>query len=158
MSRGLVIAEEGHVVNLIPAINITGGKTGDVFSMAKFRRASIIISVGVSAAAFTKIIVNACSNAAGDNAEAIPYSLYSEETAAGDTLGAREAVLAAGKTPSANDGIMYVIELDAMQLPDGKPWVQLSLTNGTNSVIASAIAILSGQRYTGAAIDQTAIA
>ena len=62
-------------------------------------------------------------------------------------LGARTAVAAAGLTPSANDGIFYVIELDASELSDGKPYVQVELTNGTNSVIAAVVAILSGARY-----------
>lgn len=158
MSRGLVLSEEAHFVNLIPAIDITGGVAGDIFSMKNFRKACIVISVGVSAAAWTKIIVNACDDFAGNNPVAIPYSLYPEETALGDTLGARESVLAAGRTPSANNTIFYTIELDAAQLPDDKPFVQLSLTNGVNSVIVSAIAILSGARFVGANIALTAIA
>lgn len=157
MSRGLVLAEELHIVNLIPAIDISAGKTGDVFSMKNFRKASIIVTVGVSAAAFTKILINACDDFAGTNPVAQPFSLYKEETSLGDTLTAREAVAAAGYTPSANDNIMYVIELDSMDLPDDKPFVQLSLTSVTQSVIASAIAILSGARYVGAGIPLTAI-
>lgn len=156
--RGPVLAEQAHFVNLIPPIDITGGVTGDVFKMDKWTKACIVIQIGVSAAAFTKIIVNACSSFAAANPEAIPYSLYVEETALGDTLSSRESVLATGRTPVAADNIMYVIEIDAMELPDGKPYVQLSLTNGTNSVIASAIAILSGGRYTAAGDSQTAIA
>lgn len=151
------IAEQAKVVNILPAIDITGGVTGDVFSMANYKHATIIISIGVSAAAFTKIILNEVDNFAGDNAVAIPFSLYSEETAAGDTLGAREAVLAAGKTPSANDTIMYVIELDVSELSDGKGFVELSLTNGANAVLACAVAILSGPRYAGT-LSATAIA
>ncbi len=147
MSKGLVIAEIGHIVNIIPPIDITGGVTGDVFSMRNHAHATIVVQIGVSAAAFTKIIVNECSNFAGDNAVAIAHSIYKCETALADVLGARTAVAAAGTTPSANDNIMYVIELDAAQLSPDKPCVQLSLTNGANSVIASAIAILSGARF-----------
>ena len=147
MSKGFVVAEAGHVVNLVPAIDITGGVTGDVFSMENYAHASIIISIGVSAAAFTKIIVNECTDLDATGATAIAHSIYKEETAAGDTLGARTAVLAAGTTPSANDTIMYVIELDASELSDGSHFVQLSMTNGVNSVIACAVAILSGARY-----------
>lgn len=156
--RGINLAEQAHIVNVLPAINITGGRSGDVFSMANYRRANIIVSMGVSASAATKILVNACSNFAGDNAEAIPFRLYSEETSGGDTLSAKENVTAEGKTPSANDNIMYVIDLDASELPDDKPYVQLEITNGTNSVIASAIAVLTGAGYVGSATGQSAIA
>jgi len=147
---GCNIAEMMHVVNILPPIDITGGVTGDVFTMKNHAHATIIVQVGVSAAVFTKIIVNECTDFAASNATAIAYNVYKEETAAGDTLGARTAVLAAGLTPSANDTIMYVIEIDAAELSDGYEYVQLSLTNGVNSVIASAIAILSGARYAGA--------
>jgi hypothetical protein len=141
--------ENLHFVNILPAIDISGGKLGDRFHMRYHKKAIIVISVGVSAAAFTKIIVNSCSAETGGTATAIPFSLYAEETAAGDTLGSRVAVAATGHTPSANDTILYVIELDANDLLDGHDWVELSLTNGANSVIASAIAILSGSRYSG---------
>lgn len=152
---GFNIAEMGHVVNILPPVDITGGVTGDVFSMANYSHATIIVQVGVSAAAFTKIILNECTDFAAAGATAIPFSVYKEETALGDTLGARTAVLAAGLTPSANDNIFYVIELDAAELSDGYNFVQLSLTNGVNSVIASAVAILSGARFGG---DQSATA
>lgn len=145
--KGFVLAEEGHVVQAIAPVDITGGKTGQAFSMKKYQHASIIVLVGVSAAAFTKIIVNQCTDAAGDGATAIPFYIYKAETAAGDVLGARTAVAAAGYTPSANDGIFYVIELDAAELADGSPYVQVQLTNGVNSVIGACIAILSGARF-----------
>jgi hypothetical protein len=156
--RGMLIAEQAHVVNVIPPIDITGGKAGDRFSLAKWQHATIIVQIGVSAAAFTKILVNACTAATGGSSAAIAYRLYSEETDAGDTLGAKEEVAATGKTPSANNNIMYVIEIDATELPDGSPWIELSLTNTSNSVIASAVAILTGARYAGAADGNTAIA
>jgi hypothetical protein len=147
--QGFNIAEMGHIVNILPPIDITGGKNGDVFDMKNYAHATIIIQVGVSAAAFTKIILNECTSLAAANATAIAHSVYKEETALGDTLGARTAVAAAGTTPSANDNIFYVIELDASELSDGYNFVELSLTNSANSVIGSAVAILSGARYAG---------
>lgn len=155
--KGINLAEGGKIINIIPPIDITAGKTGDVFSMENYHHATIVIQIGVSSAAFTKIIVNECTDFAAAGATAIAFSVYKEETAAGDTLGARTAVLAAGLTPSANDTIMYVIELDAAELSDGSHFVQLSLTNTTNSVIASALAILTGARY-GEDQSATAIA
>lgn len=155
MSKGFYTAQDGHIVNILPPVDITGGKFSDVFSMKDFAHATIVIQVGVSAAAWTKIIVNACDDFVPTNRTAIPFTLYAQETAAGDVLAAKQAVAAAGYTPSANDSIFYVIEIDAAELPAGKPNLELSLTNGANSVIASAIAILSGSRYAG---DQNATA
>jgi hypothetical protein len=153
--KGFVAAEEGHVVNCLPPVDITGGKTTQAFSMANYQHATIILQVGVSAAAWTSIIVNAGSATAAIGAvvagsTAIPFSIYKQETAgaANDVLGARVAETASGETAvSANDGIFYVIELDANELPDGKPYVQVALANGANSVIASVVAVLSGARH-----------
>ena len=145
--RGINLAERGHIVNILPAKDITGGATGDVFSMAKWSHATIILTIGVSAAAFTKIFITVGTDYTPSNAEDIPFNMYKEETALGDTLGAREAVAVAGYTPSANDNIMYVIELDHTELPETKHFVQLRLTNGANAVLAAAVAILTGGRY-----------
>lgn len=145
--KGFNCAEMGHVVNVLPPVDISGGKTGDIFQMENWSHASIIIQIGVSAAAFTKILLYECTDASATGATAIAFNYYAETTAAGDTLAARAAATTAGVTPSANDNIMYIIELDASELSDGYEWVQLSLTNTTNSVLASAVAILSGGRY-----------
>jgi hypothetical protein len=147
--KGFVISEEAHVVNILAPVDITGGFTAQRFSMANYGHATIVLQVGVSAAAFTALILKNCTLASGGTATAIPYSIYKQETAGAshDVLGARTAVLAAGYAPSANDGIFYVIEVDASELADGFPYLELSGTNGSNSVIASAIAILSGARY-----------
>ena len=147
--QGFNIAEMGHIVNILPPIDISGGVDADVFSMENYAHATIIIQVGVSASAFTKIIVEECTAIDGTGATGIAHAIYKEETALGDTLGARTAVLAAGTTPDAADGIFYVIEIDARELSTDSPFIQLSLTNGVNSVIASAVAILSGSRYGG---------
>lgn len=156
--KGIVLAEQGHIVNALPPIDINGGAVADRFKMANHGHATIIVAVGVSAAAFTKILVKECDAASGGTATAIGFKLRSEETANGDTLGAVEDVAAAGKTPSANDNIFYVIELDASELSDGYPWVEVELTNASgNSVIASVVAILTGSRYQEAE-NATAIA
>jgi hypothetical protein len=155
MAKGFYSAQDGHPLLPLAPVDITGGKTAAPFSMVNYAHASIFVLIGISAAAFTKIILNACSDAAGDGATAIAFDIYKQETAAGDVLSGRTAVTSAGFTPSANDGIYYVIEIDAAQLPAGLPYVQVQLTNGANSVIASVFAILSGARF---ASDQSATA
>lgn len=163
--NGFSASEAGHIVNILPPVDITGGKVSQAFSMAGYKHATIIIQVGVSAAAFTKILldVGTATAAVGTpvaNATAIPFNLYTQETAgaANDVQSAIQNIAAAGYTPSANDGIFYVIEIDANELEAALAgalsgtlgqfsYLQLSLTNTSNSVIASAVAILSGSRY-----------
>ena len=140
-------AQDGHHVQLIPPKDITGGVTSPAFAVKQYRHVTIRVDVGVSAAAFTKIIVNQCTAQDGTGATAIPFTLFKQETSNGDVLSGATAVTSAGYTPSANDDIFYVIEIPVEQLTQGYDYLQLELTNGTNSVIASAVAILSAARY-----------
>ena len=153
--KGFVVAENGHVVNILPPVDITGGKQSQAFSMKNYQHATIILQIGVSAAAWTAILMQCGTATAAVGADvagatALAFKMYKQETAgaANDVLGAPVAETSSGETsPTANDNVFYVIEIDANELPDGKPWVQLKLTNGVNSVIASAVAVLSGARY-----------
>lgn len=156
MSKGFYTAQKGHVVNALPPVDVTGGKQSQAFSMADAAHASIILQIGVSAAPVTGVTVQAgtATAAVGSDvagATAIAFDVFKQETAGAnnDVLGTRTAVSASGFAPSANDGIFYIIEIDADNLPAGSPYVQLKIANGTNSVIASAVAILSGNRYAG---------
>jgi hypothetical protein len=159
-ANGFNIAEQGHVCNLLPPIDITGGATIlQVFSMENYAHASIIVQFGVTASAATKIIINECTSAAGAGATAIAHAIYKCETgagsASGDVLGARTAVATAGTTPSATDNIFYCIEINANELSDGYEWVQLAITAPAASILCSAVAVLSGSRY---ALPQSATA
>lgn len=143
--RAINLFEEAHVVNGVPPINATGGKSSDVVTLKNHRGVNFIWLIGVSAAAATKILVYACDNFNGDNPVAIPFKIYKEETALGDTFDAAADVTAAGYTPSANDNIMYGIYVDAQALASsGKSCIYSQMTNGTNSIIAACVAILTG--------------
>jgi hypothetical protein len=146
MSLGIYSTQEGHWVPLIYPVDITGGKTSAYVNLAKYAHASILILVGASAAAEGAITLNAASDAAGDGATAIPFNVFKGETAALDVLGAKVVCTAAGFTPVATDGIFYVIEIDTQTLPQGLNWLALVAADTTNSVIAAAVAFLSGPR------------
>jgi hypothetical protein len=151
MANGIYLAQDCHIVNILPPIDVTGGKTSQAFNLKQAGHASIVLQVGVSAAAATGVLVNACTDANGDNPVSIPFDLFKQETsgASNDVLTAKTATSAAGFVPSGNDDIFYVIEVDASDLPEGSEYVNLQIENGANSVIASAVAILSGLRYAG---------
>ena len=149
-ARGIYVAQEAHVVSVLSPQNITGGVTGTPFALKTYAHASIIVQLGAQAAAATKILLNACSNAAGAGATAIPFDIFTQETAGNtnDVTSGRLPQTAAGYTPSANANIFYILELDAATLPAGLPYVQLQITNGANADYASAVAILSAGRNT----------
>jgi hypothetical protein len=142
-------AQDGHHVQLIAPKDITGGASSPAFACKLYSHVSIVLAIGASAAAFTSIVLEQCTDAAGDGAIAIPFDLFAAETPNVDVLGPRLPQTAAGYVPSANDDIFYVIEIDSSQLTQGFDYLKLVLANGVNSVIAHAHAILSGARYGG---------
>lgn len=149
--KGTVLAQQAHVASVLAPVDITGGKTGRFLSLANHEHITFIIPIGVSAAAFTKIIVQGAQDKNGTNATAIAFDLYPAETTVVDKTAAKERVAATGRTPSATDDIFYVIEVDASdvaaQLGESFNHVTVQLTNGVNSVIAAVIAVLTGARY-----------
>jgi hypothetical protein len=146
-SKGFYSTQDGHWVPLIFPMNITGGKTAPAFAMKNYAHVSIVILIGANPGAPTGISVYACTDAAGDGAVAIPFTIFTGETSDVDILSGPIPLNFVGSPVSGNPDIFYVIELDAAQLPQGNPYVQLRITNGANADFASAIALLSGPRY-----------
>lgn len=147
--KGFHIPQEGHVVNILPPISLNGGKTSDYFSMENYSHVDIIIQLGAAVGA-TTITVFEAADFTPSSETAIAFDVFKEETAAGDTLGAKVAVTAAGFA-SVSDGTantMYVISIDADQLTDGKPCLAVKFSN-PGAQLGSAVAVLSGARYPG---------
>lgn len=156
-AKGFVIGEEGHVVNILPAQSIGGAVTSDIFSMAGYSHCTILVSAGSTNADAGNITIQAGTGFSTTTTQ-IDFAYYAEETAAGDTLATRVVAAAAtGIDVSGNDNIMYVIEIDAAELPAGKPNLQLLWSAPGGATIASAVAVLSGARY-GMDQSPTAIA
>lgn len=142
------MAELLHFVNALAPVDINGGVSTDVFSMKGHDHATLVVQLGVTGAAST-VTVDACDNFTPSNTTAIPFAAYKEETAAGDTLGARVAVAAAGFASSLNNGIFYVIEVDAADLPAGKANLRVTFSDPSAATFGSVLAILSGAKQGG---------
>lgn len=154
--QGTNIAEQMHVVNILPPVDINGGASSDVFSLENYGHATIIVQMGVTGAAVT-VTVEECDDFVPTNDTAIAFNVYKEETAAGDTLGAKVVATASGFVASTNNSIFYVIEIDGSELTDGFNKLIVKFSDGSATTIASAVAILSGARY-GNSESPTAIA
>lgn len=146
-AKGVLIPEEGHVVNILPPVDINGSaQTSDYFCLKNYQHVDIILTLGVTGAAST-VTVEESDDASGSNTTAIAFSYYAETTAAGDTLGDRTAATTAGFATSTNDSVTYVISIDASQLTDGYPYLVLKMSDPSAATLASAVAVLSGARY-----------
>ncbi len=152
--KGFALAENGHIVQSHQPQTVAPTTTvnGDVLSMKKYERAEFLLSIGDmdGTTGDGLITVEACDNFTPSNVTAIPFRLYKEETAAGDTLDGGANVLAAGYTVPATDNIHYLVEVLAEHLPAGKPNVRLvfhSVSGGTAGSLMHCAALLTGARY-----------
>lgn len=148
--NGFNVSEAGHIVPVILPQNISGGATGQAFSMKNAEHVSIIISVGALAAQLGAVTLNQCTNVSGSGATAIGFRYYQQSTAGAgnDKLDTGPTVAtSAGFTPPNTANVVYTIELDQQELADGSPYLQLAIANGANADYVSAVAILSGQRF-----------
>lgn len=156
---GFVLAEEAHVVNALPPIDLNGGKNTDVWDMADYASATIIVQLGVSAGAVPTMKVQACDDFTPSNTVDKAFTYYAETTSDGDTLAAKATAASTGLALSQNNNVYYVIEFDARELGDGYSKMRLSFSDPSASVIGSVVAILSGARFAGSpATHGTAIA
>lgn len=151
-SKGTCIAEEFHVVNILPPQDVSGGVNSDVFNMKNYAHATIIVQAGSTNADAGNITIEECTaaDATGNTALSTTLWVYAETTAAGDTLGARTNDVSIDV--SGNDNIMYVIEIDASELTASYNYVRLAWSACGGTTYGSAVAVLSGPRY---AMDQS---
>lgn len=150
-ARGYNIAQEGHTVLILPPASISGGATGQIFSMKNAAKCNILIGWGALAAAEGAVQLFACTDLAGDNAIAIGFDRF-QQVAAGpgnDVLAPRQAVPAAGYLPNDVANTVDVLHVQADQLPMGYPYLKLTIADGTNVDYGVAFALLSGVRYQG---------
>lgn len=145
--KGFVIPEQAHVVSILAPVDINGSaQTSDYFNLKNAGHVDIILTLGVTGAAST-VTIEESDDSSGSNTTAIAFDYYAETTAAGDTLGSRTAATTAGFATSTNNGIIYVISIDASQLTDGYPYLVLKMSDPSAATLASAVAVLSGFRY-----------
>jgi len=160
MTRGFYLPQDGHLVQLLPALDQTGSaRTSLVVRMGKYNHANIIISIGINPLAAGVYTIESCSDMTPTVHTPITFSYYAcligYQTAGGDVLGAIQnvTVAATGLIPTAGTpNIMYDIELEADHLTQGHIGFRLCLANPAAASVQSAIAILSGTRY---AYDQS---
>lgn len=145
MSKGFVVAEQGHVVQLLAPQTLSAAATSDTFSMAGWAHASILLNFGAGSGC--SITMGECTSFAGSDRTALSsFRMAQEATANGDTLDAALAV-ASAITIAAGTAAFAVIELDGDELSDGYPYVQVNISDPGTSKLAGAMVVLSGGRY-----------
>ena len=153
--NGLCLAELCHFVNLCPPESLVAEKVMPIFDIEGYAHVTIIVQYGATNADAGFILVEACDDMAATTSPYLAFRYYAEETASGDVLDATatQVVAATGidAAPAGVNDIFYVIEIDADELPSGYHCLRVTATIPGAANLTSAIAILSGGRYKGAA-------
>lgn len=124
-----------------------GDPSTDAYNMGTYQSIAFVVNHGAGATGTAVVTVEAIDNAAADNPVAIAfkYRLY----AAGAATGALTDATATGFTIAAGANQIAVIEIESDMLPDGKPFVQATFTEGVDSAVAGCVmAVLSKPRHT----------
>ena len=96
------------------------------------------------------LIAQACSNAAGDNAEAIAFRYRRSTAGASDQRGAILEATATGIETTPAETHLVEIQVKASELPADKPYCRLLLDEAANDPVSGCvIAILENPRYQG---------
>lgn len=123
-----------------------GNPASDIFNLGKYEKILFAVLHGAGATGTVVATVEACSDNSGTGAEAIAFQ--SRLYAVGAATGALTSQTASGVTIAAGENQTLTCEVKSDDLPDGKPFVRLKLTEGVDSPVdAGAVAILSGPRY-----------
>lgn len=137
-----------HIVKgLDPVANAFAGTIhSDCVRMQEYAVARFIVYKAVGATGTSTLTIEACDNANGDNAVAIPFR-YQKYIGADDLPGDVLAATTAGFTTTAGSSQMYVLEADSQSLA-GKGWVRLTAVEVAASAVLGGILIeLLGARY-----------
>ena len=149
MSR-MVLAQESHIINALPPVDIDGGANTDVISMKDCSHITFLVTLGVTGAS-TTIKVQECDDFTPTNTNDIAFKVAKEETANGDTLGNLAANASTGVATSTNDNITYVIEVDAedLNVDGGYNKLRLNFSDPGAATFASVVAVQTGFAYQG---------
>jgi hypothetical protein len=164
-----VCAELGHVVNLLPPQNITGGvaQVNPAFKMTGYKHASILVSFGAEAVQLSGTMQVFLVPSVAGVGIAIPFNYYFQ--AAGgpgnDVLSSIQNAPAAGLTLAVGDAPangLIVIEIDANELEsasgalastvlagsiNGDTYISLSIPSAAAANYAAVTVVLSGARF-----------
>lgn len=116
----------------------------DVVNTKYFKKVVFVIHQAknaTSTAGTATATIEACSSAAGSNAAAVAFKYSKMTTGASDVMGAITDATASGFTTTANEDTMYFLEVDPAELPAGKPYCRLQLTEVVNAPVLGSVSI-----------------
>jgi hypothetical protein len=155
--------EEVHtVIGLAPVANAFAGTvSSQAVNMALWDKATFDYIKGVGATGTATLTVEVCTDAAGSNPTAIPFTYRSYATASSDVPTITPTLAtSAGFTTTAGSAQVYVIEVDSQNMTAATgSYIRLKSVEVAASAVLGGIMIhLANPTYQGAAAPATVIA
>lgn len=126
----------------------------DIVNTKNYRKVAFLVHQSGGTTGKATLTVEACSDVAATGAVAVPFHYSVGGTGAGtdgDATGAVTDATAAGFDTTANADKLYLIQVEASELPEDKPFVRLKCTEAANDPVNGAVEILLYEaRYAGA--------
>lgn len=134
MSNGVLSQRLHGVMVLAPDADLYAADPAtDIVNMGRYGHAQFVIMEGAGGTGTVKIEVEACSDNTGSDNEAIAFKVREGSAADPEVNGTLTDVAAAGHTTTAGAQKVVVVEVDSEDLPEGKPWLRLQLTEVADS-------------------------
>lgn len=131
--------------------------TSDVVRAREYAVVRFVVWKGVGATGTSTITVEACDDAAGTNATAVPFNYQAYISTTTDLPGAVTRATASGFATTAGSSQIYVIEVDSQSL-GSQGWVRLKAVEVVDSPVLGGVLIEMLQPRYGTDIPATAIA
>ena len=140
------IAEKVKLVPMIEAKDYgSAGIDTESVDMSKVHHIAVVFEFGAITGNSVLKVYSGASSGTKTTAQAFQYRLGSADykAAAADGLGALTDVASTGLTLTAAtyDHRQVVVEVDAVDMPDGKPWLTLEIDNVATVLLVGAVGI-----------------
>jgi hypothetical protein len=147
-----MLSESHKIVQLVsPAADYNAATVNSAYvSMKNHNLLTVIVAHKGGTTGKSTLTLSAASDTSGTGAAAIAFTYRRKTTGASDVYGAITAATTAGIDTVPAEDTLIELFVKSSDLPDGKPYVKLTLTEAVNDPVSgSAIAILGQQRYKG---------
>lgn len=145
-----MLSESHKIINLVsPAADYNATTvTSPYVSLKNHNLLTVLVAHKGGTTGKSTLTLLAASSVGGAGAVAVPYTYRRKTTGASDTYSAIAAATAAGIDTVPTEDTIVELFVKSQDLPDGKPYVALVLTEAVNDPVSGgAIAILGQQRF-----------
>lgn len=149
MIQGLISENIKPVIGKAPVADIfNGDPVSDYVNGGLYGKIQFLLTKGVGTTGTATLTVLCSATNAGSSTTAIAFK-YRVSTD-GDSFGDVTAATTSGFTTTAGSNQMYLIEVDAADLTEDKPFVALKMTETVDDPCVGAVSILlANPRYAG---------